>query len=622
MPERKSISLDDLPSHGDRKEPGRTAHAPPPGQPRAGFGSGGGVGRGPPPPPSLDLQIPPSLDLQMSQELLSPLCLTSRSSSNLETPTDGRPRSSSSSAAAAAAAAHRSDRGEPEVICLPTRRYDPSTSEITGFLIDLDGTVYRPKALIPGACAFHEFLVSTGKPFVYLSNTGAKSSDAVRRKLRTPQYYLSAERLPEHSVFTAAEAQVEFMAANIPRGAKVLVISGGGDFWLRLLRERCPGMLDEWELRTKLSEDEAKKWATVAAVHAREPLVWVVLFIDGPLSNCPDPVTGEASPEDWSYELVRNCSYLLGHGAHLVYTADDSSNPSTDDAFGGYVWPMPGPGMFASMLACIMQPRHRAQRVHCLGKGGNRGREYMMEHAIELLKRQGHDGDRSKICMVGDRFDTDVRGGRSVGVKTCLVESGAHSLQRQLDFPDDAADYVASSLSSMHLCRRSSRARAVSELPMVLRQPLRMWVLAIGNGVSSNAVARRGSAPKIDECLKEFYKGEAAVGPFGKWEVMKALDEIGLEVSERQVDEYLSGLCLAGLMAPRATIPFAVFASMMKQILTEVGIDPYGGPVHADASERSRAYGQLRQQVGGSADKRRMGLLASGRASSRDDTWS
>ena len=33
--------------------------------------------------------------------------------------------------------------------------------------------------------------------------------------------------------------------------------------------------------------------------------------------------------------------------------------------------------------------------------------------------------------MVGDRFDTDVRGGVSVGILTCLVESGCHHYKDQ-----------------------------------------------------------------------------------------------------------------------------------------------------------------------------------------------
>ena len=298
-----------------------------------------------------------------------------------------------------------------------TTRFDANSAGITGFLIDLDGTVYRPNSLIAGAMTFHEYLVSTGKQFVYLSNTGAKSSDAVRRKLRTASYCLAAERLPPKTVYTAAEATIDFMADSIPEGAHVFVVTGGGNFWQGLLQERCPEKTATWELRTQLSEEEAKRWSTIAAAHPRVPLVWVVMFVDGPLSNCPDPKTGLPSPADWSYDLIRSLSYILGHGAQLVYTADDASNPATDDAFGGYVWPQPGPGMFAKMLMAIIPPRAR-HRVHCLGKGGDDGRKYMMERAINMLIEQGHDGDRSKICMVGDRFDTDIRGGRSVGVKT------------------------------------------------------------------------------------------------------------------------------------------------------------------------------------------------------------
>ena len=78
------------------------------------------------------------------------------------------------------------------------------------------------------------------------------------------------------------------------------------------------------------------------------------------------------------------------------------------------------------------------------------------------------------------------------------------------------------------------------ELPMVMRQPLRLWVLSTGNVVSSNAVTAKGAALRLDECLREFYKREAASGPFGKAQLLKALDEIGLEVSDHQVDGCLA----------------------------------------------------------------------------------
>jgi ribonucleotide monophosphatase NagD (HAD superfamily) len=335
------------------------------------------------------------------------------------------------------------------VLSIPSpKRYNPETADVTGFLVDLDGTVYRPDGLIRGAKEFHEWLVQSGKPFVYLSNTGAKSSDVVRKKLATAPFRLTDDELPEGTVYTAAEAQVEFMAENIPAGAKVFVLSGGGSFWMEHLRRRCPELLDTWEVRTTLSDAEAKEWAVLAAADPAQKRVWVVLFVDGPLTNCTDPTTGAVSPADWSFDLIRCCSYVLAHGAHLVYTAEDASNPAIDSAYNGYVWPQPGPGMFASMLKTILPPQAK-HRVHCLGKGGNDGSTYMMSHAIELLQAQGHDGDRSKILIVGDRFDTDIRGGRSAGVRTCLVGSGAHKHEQQKLYPHDVADFIADRLAAM-----------------------------------------------------------------------------------------------------------------------------------------------------------------------------
>ena len=54
----------------------------------------------------------------------------------------------------------------------------------------------------------------------------------------------------------------------------------------------------------------------------------------------------------------------------------------------------------------------------------------------------------SRIMMIGDRFDTDIRAGLSAGVMTCLVESGAHAYDRQADYPDDPAFFVPASLQA------------------------------------------------------------------------------------------------------------------------------------------------------------------------------
>ena len=88
-----------------------------------------------------------------------------------------------------------------------------------------------------------------------------------------------------------------------------------------------------------------------------------------------------------------------------------------------------------------------------------------------------------------------------------------------------------------------------------------------GNVVSSNAVAK-GASLKLDECLKEFYTREAAHGGFGRRALIRALDEIGLEVSEHQVDACLAGLLRA---SPSGTISYQLFSQLIRQALRSVG---------------------------------------------------
>ena len=131
--------------------------------------------------------------------------------------------------------------------------YDPDTSGITAFLIDLDGTMYRPGALIEGAQEFHgtwltcccsdgggvacwhvrtqlcytrcsnvwcepfshlyvllslsDWMVRTGKPFVFLSNTGAKGSPGVQKKFMSEKYKLCDYPVPLRHIWTVSDCE-------------------------------------------------------------------------------------------------------------------------------------------------------------------------------------------------------------------------------------------------------------------------------------------------------------------------------------------------------------------------------------------------------------------------------
>ena len=59
--------------------------------------------------------------------------------------------------------------------------------------------------------------------------------------------------------------------------------------------------------------------------------------------------------------------------AHLIATAEDAFNPSTDNM------PLPGPGMFCAMFRKLLHPLG-GDRLHICGKGGDEGDKYMLSH--------------------------------------------------------------------------------------------------------------------------------------------------------------------------------------------------------------------------------------------------
>mmetsp|Transcript_9937 Transcript_9937/g.26436 ORF Transcript_9937/g.26436 Transcript_9937/m.26436 type:complete len:429 (+) Transcript_9937:196-1482(+) len=351
--------------------------------------------------------------------------------------------------------------------------YDAETSKVTGFLIDLDGTMYSPSGLLPGARAFYAWLQEAGHSFAFLSNTGAKGSMQVQQKFMTPPFELSPLAVQLRHIFTAAEAQMQLLVDIVPQSGRLYVMAGGDGTWINALRMSAPLLVDSWEIRTHLSDREAKEWAKYAqeyrAAHGRAG-VFVVHFTDGTVGKMVDPRTGQSSYSDWNYSVFRKSTYLLTHGAMFVYTADDAFNPSVDPDFPGMMFALPGPGMFAAAMRKVMYPAAASsdpdaaphsgatgsgelnadgEFIACAGKGGNRGGQYMMQHALSMLRQQGHSGRLDEVMMVGDRFDTDIRGGQSVAIQRCLVESGCHSREMQRFFPNDRATFFADSVEQL-----------------------------------------------------------------------------------------------------------------------------------------------------------------------------
>jgi NagD protein len=91
-----------------------------------------------------------------------------------------------------------------------------------GYLIDMDGVVYRGGRLIPGADRFIGALREAEVPFRFLTN----NSQRTRRDVATRLQRLGIDVEEEH-VYTCAMATARFLAQQAPRGTAFVIGEGG-----------------------------------------------------------------------------------------------------------------------------------------------------------------------------------------------------------------------------------------------------------------------------------------------------------------------------------------------------------------------------------------------------------
>ena len=91
-----------------------------------------------------------------------------------------------------------------------------------GYLIDMDGVVYRENHLIPGAAQFIRRLQDDNIPFLFLTNNSQRTRRDVATKLRR----LGIDVGEEH-VFTCAMATARFLADQKPSGTAYVIGEGG-----------------------------------------------------------------------------------------------------------------------------------------------------------------------------------------------------------------------------------------------------------------------------------------------------------------------------------------------------------------------------------------------------------
>lgn len=165
-----------------------------------------------------------------------------------------------------------------------------------GFLIDMDGVIYRGSQMIPGADVFVNRLRNQRIPFMFLTN----NSQRTRRDIVTRLERMGFD-VEERHVFTCAMATARFLAAQKPGGTAYVIGEGG---LLQALHNNGYSVVDH------------------------EPDYVVV---------------GEG--RTFTFEMIERAVRMVAAGAKLVATNPDPNCPTHDGL-------RPGCGAITAMIEC------------------------------------------------------------------------------------------------------------------------------------------------------------------------------------------------------------------------------------------------------------------------------
>jgi len=91
-----------------------------------------------------------------------------------------------------------------------------------GFLIDMDGVIYKAGSIIPGADTFINNLSKNDIPFLFLTNNSRHSPIDVVTRLKRIGINVSHK-----NIYTSAMATAQFLASQKPRGTAYVLGEGG-----------------------------------------------------------------------------------------------------------------------------------------------------------------------------------------------------------------------------------------------------------------------------------------------------------------------------------------------------------------------------------------------------------
>jgi 4-nitrophenyl phosphatase len=232
---------------------------------------------------------------------------------------------------------------------------------VRGVLFDMDGVIYVGTRPLPGVQEAIDYLTSTGRAFLFVTNNASKTPDQFVERLAQMDIHVRPDQVLGSAEATAAWLAEQVIHHGWPRGPVIVMGQDGLESALQK---------NGFELTT---DPHAATYA-VAGINFK-----------------------------LTYEGLANVTLAIRNGANFIGTNSDVTYPSER----GH---LPGAGSILALLATAS-----GQQPLVIGKP-NRG---MYEQAMARL-----NATPGQTLMVGDRYDTDISGAIQLGLWTAGVLTG------------------------------------------------------------------------------------------------------------------------------------------------------------------------------------------------------
>ena len=293
---------------------------------------------------------------------------------------------------------------------LKTTPPNPSSallSEIKTVVFDCDGVLYRNASPVPGVREALTSLRKSSKRLIFVTNAAGQSRASLAKKLTK----LGFEDVRPEDCITSAFAAAAYLTKHYPLVKRAYIVGGGGLFEeLRLAGIECVGEADIGGLE------------------------WLVK--SGGLNDDVDAVVVGMQTEDLCYARLAKAA---------AYVREDPSRPfigaNPDNSYpGGLTTLIPAGG-------CLVRYVEYAAERPATAIVGKPSRD------LALLVQQLYGLRPDTTLMVGDRCNTDIAFGHSVGWRTLLVLTGCHDLADVNKAPyQEKPDFMASSVADLAGC--------------------------------------------------------------------------------------------------------------------------------------------------------------------------